>query len=687
MAGGWRSRAARAGVSVLSVTALVAGPTVVALPAKSLPQAAAAPSSAADERAWTASHDAPSKYPNMSVDWDVPIAMSDGTVLKANVFHPADAAGRPIATRTPTIVNVTPYTKLVSAIAQAAVNVPVLSQGLINLLNLLDFSGTPIAGVDALRDDLNSGMIGAFAMDPKLIESGYTMVVVDVRGTGNSQGVWDVFGNREQRDTIEILDWVRRQRFTNGRLGMTGMSYSGINQLQAASKQPAGLQALFPVVPSADLVSDIVAPGGGLGVGFLGPWLALVNGLKFIPDLRSLLNGTFDWKWLASRLQNPAVFVPELVSGVTAPTVAGLTPTTQQLLDPNSELRRAYHTPLDEVTTPTFAIGAWHDLFTGTEWQLLQRLTALPDSKKKLVMSDRYHATVGSDLNKRGAPPRIDVLQKAWFDHWLKGVDNGIQDYQSASIHRLGGGWWRGGTFPEPGQSYQRLYLSGTPSGTARGALADGTLQTSSPHRAAERTVAPGLSTLCSNDTGQAMFGLLVFQGCTDDNRLAESNGLTFTSAPVSKGTVVSGPINLHLLTKLDATDGYWSVMVTDVGPDGRSSVISSGQLTTSLRDVDDSRSSKASNGDYTLPYYRLDVADRKLVKPGQLVPLDIGTHATDAYLAPGHRLRVDVFALNLIKGMSLGPVTSLSGLRPQHVVIDPKQPSYLVVPSDRPLR
>ncbi|MFC7755454.1 CocE/NonD family hydrolase [Tsukamurella soli] len=580
----------------------------------------------------------------------------------------------------------TPYTKLISAIAEVAVNIPVLSPALVWVLNQLNFAGTPIAGVNSLRDDLDGGMIGNFTVDPKLVENGYTQVVVDVRGTGYSQGTWDVFGDREQQDTVEVLDWARKQRWSNGRMGMTGMSYSGINQLQVAAKHPQGLDALFPVVPSADLVPDIVAPGGGLGVGFLTPWLLLVNILKFIPDARSLLNGTFDWKWLASRLQSPAVFFPELLSGVFSPTVSGLTPTTQQLIDPNSDLRHAYHTPLQNITTPTFAIGAWHDLFTGTEWQLLNKLTSLPSSEKKLVMSDAYHATVTSDMGKPGAPPRSDVLQMAWFDHWLKGVDNGIQDYAPATIHRLGDGWWQGPSFPEPGQRYQRMYLSSLPSGSARGALSDGSLRRTPPRIRATQTVAPGLSTLCSNDTAQAMFGLLVFQGCYDDNRLAETNALTFTSAPVSQGTVISGPIDLHVLTKLDGTDGYWSVMVTDVAPDGRSSVISSGQLTTSLRAIDDADSQRDSAGDYTAPYYKLDIKARQLVRPGQLVPLDIGTHGTDAYLAPGHRLRVDVFALNLIKGMSLGPVTQASGLRPEHLVIDPDQPSYLVVPSSRPL-
>ncbi|GAB3130899.1 CocE/NonD family hydrolase [Tsukamurella serpentis] len=689
----YRVRAAGASLLVATViaTAGVIAPSFSDLPALTAravaepagPGAGVAPSLS---REWIASHDGPTQYPRMAIEWDVPITMSDGTVLRGNVYRPADDSGRAIETRTPTVVNVTPYTKLVSTLAALALNVPTLSPAVIDLLDLLNFSGTPIGGVDDLRNVLRGGLINTFTVDPKLVRNGYTQVIVDVRGTGNSQGVWDVFGEREQQDTVEILDWVRAQKWTNGRLGMTGVSYSGINQLQVAAKNPKGLQALFPVVPSADLVADIVAPGGGLGVGFLGPWLSIVNGLKFIPDGRALLNGTFDWKWLQQRIENPAVFFPELLSGVFSPTAAGLTPATKELITKDSPIRAAYRTPLEKVTTPTFALGGWHDLFTNTEWRLPKALSALPPSKKKLIMGDAYHLTVTGDMRGANQPNRADVLQKAWFDKWLKDVDNGIDGHPPVIVHRKGGGFWQGQTFPEPGQQYQRMYLSGQSSGTAPTALSDNSLQKDRPRTAGRRTVGPGLSTLCSNDTGQAMFGALVLTGCTRDNRVAETNALTFTSKPVTAPTVISGPINLRLTTTQDARDAYWSVMVTDVSPDGRSEVISSGQLTTSLRRIDESRSTRTAGGDLVDPYYELDLAGRRPVRPGEVVELDIAAHATDAVLKPGHRLRVDVFALNLIKSMSMGLVTAETRLAPQHVVLDPNRPSFLVVPSERPL-
>lgn len=89
------------------------------------------PDGGAAGAAWAATQDGPQQYPNIHIQWDVPITMSDGTVLKGNVYRPADASGRPIDLPTPTVVNLTPYTKLVSNLADHAQSIPGLSDALI----------------------------------------------------------------------------------------------------------------------------------------------------------------------------------------------------------------------------------------------------------------------------------------------------------------------------------------------------------------------------------------------------------------------------------------------------------------------------------------------------------------------------------------------------------------------------
>src|SRR5690606_26726540 len=136
---------------------------------------------------------------------------SDGTVLKGNVYRPADESGRPVDTKTPTIVNMTPYTKLVSNLADHAGSIPGLSDALLQLLRDIDFSGTPLSGVTDLTKAFAGGELRNFAVDRQLVKGGYSQVVVDVRGTGFSQGVWDMLRDREQQDTVEVIDWAAQQ--------------------------------------------------------------------------------------------------------------------------------------------------------------------------------------------------------------------------------------------------------------------------------------------------------------------------------------------------------------------------------------------------------------------------------------------------------------------------------------------
>lgn len=646
--------------------------------------AVADPTAGSNGQRWTAEHDTNLQYPGMNVQWDVPITMSDGTVLKANVYRPADASGRPVDAKTPVVLNMTPYTKLVSAVAEAALSNPVLGPLAVQLANLLNYSGTPIDGLADLMQAIKGGGIQAFSVDPKLVRSGYTQVVVDVRGTGFSQGVWDVFREREQQDTVEVIDWAAKQKWSDGKLGMSGVSYSAINQIHAANKNPEALKAIFPVEPGGDLIRDIVAPGGALGFGFLPAWLAAVNGLKFVPDVASMFNGTFDWKWLASRISDPAVFAPQLFDALFAPTIGDVPPRTKALLDEASAERTGWQDYAENIKTPTMIYGGWYDLFTNSEWRMYKNIP-LSKGKKQLVMGPTYHLNPGTRFGEPGFPPRLDVLQKAWFDKWLKGIDNGIDQYGPATLYQQGNAWTTAQDFPRPGMNYERMYLSDRSSGTAPHAVRDGSLSATPPGSRGRLTISPGLGTLCSRDAAQQTAGIVgVFSFCADDARISESSALSFTSPPVTSATSLSGPVNLHLNTVMDATDGYWTATLNDVAPDGTSTVLTSGQLMASLRALDEEKSGYAPSGDVVDPVHSLTLDTRQPVVPGKPVQLDVGLLATDALIKPGHRLRVDVFASNFPKGLPLRPLLNESGLKPEHIQLDPKAPSYVNIPIKR---
>src|SRR5690606_27277543 len=141
---------------------LVASVVVFAGAVASAPVGQAVPAAEGLDAQFVATHNGPQEYPNVFIEWDVPITMSDGTVLKANVYHPAGADGQPIAEPTPTIVNMTPYTKLVSNVADSALAVPGLSEVLLPILQNLDFSAFGFSSLSDMMNALPGGAARTF---------------------------------------------------------------------------------------------------------------------------------------------------------------------------------------------------------------------------------------------------------------------------------------------------------------------------------------------------------------------------------------------------------------------------------------------------------------------------------------------------------------------------------------------
>lgn len=398
--------------------------------------AAADPSGGPDAVTWQASVDAPDAYPGTSVDWDVPITLGDGTVLRANVFRPAHADGSPVSEPTPVVLNLTPYTKLVSTLASVVMEDPSLGPVVENLGTTLNL-GAPLDGITELAAP--APQLGkVFGLNRDLVQNGYTQVVVDVRGTGFSHGQWQILGPREQQDTVEVIEWAASQPWSNGRVGTTGVSYSAINQIQAAGLRPRALDAVFAVEPGNDLLRDIVGTGGALGIGFMPAWLGLVNGLKWLPDLQALIEGRFDAQWLRDRLVDPTTKIPELIEVITAPSVDSVSPGALEVAQdgPFYQERQAR---LESITVPTFVFGNWHDIFANSEPDIYNRIPVEP-GRKQLVMGDGYHAVTGTGFGRPGYPPNIAALQRAWFDRWLRDMDNGIDAYGPVTLLQQGGG-------------------------------------------------------------------------------------------------------------------------------------------------------------------------------------------------------------------------------------------------------
>lgn len=564
---------------------------------------------------WTAAHDGPQPFDGIDPELGVPITMSDGTVLRGDIFHPM-RGGRRADGPTPVVLQLQGYSKLAVNIAQLMLKIPGIEQVLLPWIASLNFPGSGLDGITDLTRQLDAGVAQVAAGDWALVNAGYTVVHVDIRGTGVSNGRWQIFGEQNRKDASEIADWISAQPWSDGKIGLVGMSFNGINAMQAASSGNPAFRSVFAYVPSQDVVSEI-GLGGAVSGPFLAVWLLAVNMAKLVPDVESFVSGRFDpvqqLQWLTDRIADPATFADVLASAYTSLTTDQVSGRARDFMNPNSALRRGLEVDPAAITAPSFVVAANTDIFAAT--QLVKyRDSPLPPQQKKIIYGDGVHLGAGvAGFGHPGMPPRLDVLQRAWFDKWLKGIDNGIENYSPMTIAQPDGPWTTATQFPRPGVEHRRMYLTGQPSGTAPTALADGSLSPEPAPAPRDFTVAPGLLSICSRDTAMASAGVSsIIVACTEDSRIREREGLTFTSDAVTEPTVISGPVAVHLNTVHDTRDGYWTVTVNDVSPDGRSRQLSTGQLVSSLRQIDDSRSERSADGEYTRPMPYTDLSRRE---------------------------------------------------------------------------
>ncbi|WP_188586681.1 CocE/NonD family hydrolase [Gordonia jinhuaensis] len=629
------------------------------------------PTGGADGRRWRRLVDGPLAFPRVHIDRAVHIRMSDGVTLRATQVRPADERGHTVADTHPAIVTINPYNRALVDAVDTWRTIPAVVRGAATApLRMI----ASVTGDAAQMPLTGGGIADVFGINRRLIRAGYAQLVVDVRGTGSSHGTWQILGEREQLDSVEVIDWAARQSWCNGVVGMTGWSYSAINSLQAADKRPDALGAIFAVEGCGDIVRDIYITGGMPSL-FIPMWLSIVNGLKWIPDPRTLAHDLRSGhlpRWLAHRISSPATEMTSLAWGF-------LTGRDDRIHDDPYFDERDPHA--ERIEVPTFLFGAWHDLFGRSASQVYNRIPVEPGAKQ-LVMADGYHLDAGAGFGGPQSPPRVDVLERAWFDHWLKGIDNGVQEYGPVTLQQQGGSWSCAPAFPRPTGHTHHLYLSDTWSNSAHEGIFDGTLDDNGPERRRDLHIRPDLRGAASRDMTQVTAGASMGLGkhFTTDARFQERGGLGFTTAPMHTPTHLSGAMNLRVYVTTSANEGIWAVTVNDVAPDGTSTVLSNGALSMSNRAIDPQLSEYADDGTVLFAHHHLSRV-RKLAVPSDTpLALDIDLVPTDAVIDIGHRLRVNVYAASFPRYLTTVPDLIKARGRRQHLVLDPERRSKLTV-------
>ncbi|MFJ4653494.1 CocE/NonD family hydrolase [Nocardia sp. NPDC088792] len=603
-------------------------------------------------------------HPRIRIDRGLGIRMSDGTILSADITRPADRHGTVVAAPLPAVITITPYNKTLMTRANPLINA-------VSALGPLVYRAVPPsphgrAGGREMVRALGGGALESIRANRTLVSRGYIHVAVDVRGTGTSTGRMEIMSAREQQDHLEVLDWVRDQPWCNGDLAMTGISYLALTALQTAGHRPAGLKAVFALVGSEDPTRDLILTGGTQSM-FTLAWFAAVNGGKWLPSVPGLMKSGAAVRYLRDRVASPFTRFTDIAGAM----IDDRHP--EHFYNADARVRRPQ---LENFTAATWIHAGWHDVFARSASALHNRLQ-LPEGAAQLVVEDGYHINPGSGFGSDENPQRLDELQCAFFDRWVKGIDNGIDRYGPVTLHQIGGDWVSRDRFPHPAARVHRWYLSGQSSGAAPHAATDGSLR-EQPDRYPHRIRLPRKRpSIVSQTSTWMLMGLPTFLGENWflDDRTHEESAVTFTSDAFDGDLLISGPVSLHLRVLAEGADAFWAVTVCDVAPDGKSAVITRGALRSTRRALDETGSGYL-DGELVTPEHPLSADTVLPVKPGVPHELDIDLTPTEAVLRAGHRLRVAVARTSWPRYF-LTPVVART-IKKQSILLDPRHPSRL---------
>ena len=324
---------------------------------------------------------------DMRIDWDVPVTMSDGVVLRCDVFRPNDKG------RYPVLLGATPYGKWLSFQDEVwGGQWKMLSKHEPQILTLSS----------------NRFQNYEFPDPERFVPEGYVLVRVDVRGTGRSPGLMDLLSTRETQDFYECIEWAGVQDWSSGRVGLSGVSYLAMNQWQVAALQPPHLAAMCVWEGCSDFYREFTRQGG---------ILSLFGDLWFDKYVLPVQHGLGERGWRSH-------IVDDWVSGPNTADAAALAATRHDWRADVRENRLASDAfwkerlpDFSKITVPLLSSGNWGGQGLHLRGNIEGYLRA-QSQQKWLDFHCHEHWT--EFYTSTGI-----ALQKRFFAHFLKGEDNG----------------------------------------------------------------------------------------------------------------------------------------------------------------------------------------------------------------------------------------------------------------------
>ena len=431
-----------------------------------------------------------------------------------------------------------------------------------------------------------------YAMYAYFVRRGYVVARVDIRGTGNSEGtlIPYEYSDIENRDGDAVIAWLAQQPFSNGRVGMFGISWGGFNSIHMAMRRPPALKAIIAVDATDDLYQDDVHFMDGIM--HVDSWEMsqdLANAMPGAPEFR------IDEQYFADRFDRPPW---------------GLTYKRQQRDGPfwdRTTLKARY----EAIQAATMMIGGWYDGYRDSVPRMLEHLKA----PTKAMVGAWNHTFPNEPYPKPGFEFRHEAVR--WFDRWLKNRDTGIMDEPRLAVYVRD--WHPPGPYLETAPGAWR-YEEGWPIGR----IHEQRMYPHADHVLAEGApAADSLALRYVPSSGVEAGGPVMWFGdVAPDQRPSDAYSLTFDSAPLVDKLEILGLPMARLAVSADAPQADWMVRLEDVAPDGTTTLVASA----------------AQNG-----AHRESAREPKALVPGERFPLDIEMHFTSWVFPAGHRMRFAV--------------------------------------------
>jgi len=429
---------------------------------------------------------------------------------------------------------------------------------------------------------------GDYSKHAYFARRGYVGARVDIRGFGASEGVPTdrEYSEQEQLDGEQVIHWLATQSWSNGNVGMFGISWGGFNSMQMAMRHPPELKAILAVAATAELFHDDVHYVDGLfHVDEFELNMDLAPGITGAPDYTlddKVLGPRFDappWSLMYMRHQRDGGFWRKPVR------------------------------PLKDIEVPSFLIGGLVDGYRDSIPAMLEQVTKAP---VRALIGPWNHAFP----NDADFGPQIEWREDAtrWWDYWLKGRDTGVLKDPKLIIYMRH--WYPPDPNLETVPGEWRAEHSWPPAGLKPMTMF---FQANHTLAASESTTAQhALKYVPTVGVGAGFWwGELL-----SDQRPVDAFSLVYDSEPLKEDLAIMGRPHALLKAAASAPLANWFVRLSDVAPDGTATQITGAGLSGAQRE---------------------SMTDPKALEPGNFYPLNVEMHLATWVFPKGHKIRVAV--------------------------------------------